>query len=195
LANVVAGTIHGASPYGVFDRVVNDLGVPATSFKATDIIVVANPIKTADGLHSTRRVLQISEIRKHWKEDPIRENGFVDLMKYNVENDELEATDDLINGNSEIIKDIASKVRGWAGNWDAVYDNILLRGKIKKEIVEVAEREKDDSLLEAEFNSLSNHEFHVISDEIIKEVGLPWGEKVFPRWKKWLEEEVKKRKR
>ena len=27
LANVVAGTIHGASPYGVFDRVVNDLNV------------------------------------------------------------------------------------------------------------------------------------------------------------------------
>jgi len=45
LANVVAGTIHGASPYGVFDRVVNDLGVPATSFKATDIIAVCNPIK------------------------------------------------------------------------------------------------------------------------------------------------------
>jgi len=41
LANVVAGTIHGASPYAVFDRVVNDLGVPVTSFKATDIIVVA----------------------------------------------------------------------------------------------------------------------------------------------------------
>src|SRR3989344_4761399 len=38
LANVVAGTIHGASPYGVFDRVVNDLEVPITSFKATDII-------------------------------------------------------------------------------------------------------------------------------------------------------------
>ena len=30
LANVVAGTIHGDSPYGVFDRVVNDLGVPRT---------------------------------------------------------------------------------------------------------------------------------------------------------------------
>src|SRR3989344_6826784 len=36
LANVVAGTIHGDSPYGVFDRVVNDLNVPTTSFKATD---------------------------------------------------------------------------------------------------------------------------------------------------------------
>src|SRR3989338_5170296 len=42
LANVVAGTIHGYSPYGVFDRVVNDLGVPKTSFKATDVILVTN---------------------------------------------------------------------------------------------------------------------------------------------------------
>ena len=80
LANVVAGTIHGASPYGVYDRVVNDLGVPATSFKATDIIAVANPIKSADGLHSWRRLLEISEIRKHWEKDPLEEKGFVDLM-------------------------------------------------------------------------------------------------------------------
>ncbi len=36
-ANVVAGTIHADSPYGVYDRVVNDLGVPKTSFKATDL--------------------------------------------------------------------------------------------------------------------------------------------------------------
>ncbi|MFH0830253.1 MAG: type II/IV secretion system ATPase subunit, partial [Candidatus Aenigmatarchaeota archaeon] len=42
LANLVAGTIHGESAYGVFDRVVNDLGVPPTSFKATDLIVIAN---------------------------------------------------------------------------------------------------------------------------------------------------------
>ncbi|MFQ5531547.1 MAG: ATPase, T2SS/T4P/T4SS family, partial [Candidatus Nanoarchaeia archaeon] len=60
LANVVAGTIHGASPYGVFDRVVNDLEVPATSFKATDIIAIANPIKSPDGLHSWKRLVQIS---------------------------------------------------------------------------------------------------------------------------------------
>ena len=70
LANVVAGTIHGASPYAVFDRVVNDLGVPATSFKATDIIAVANPVKSADGLHASKRLVRISEVRKHWKTDP-----------------------------------------------------------------------------------------------------------------------------
>ncbi len=194
LANVVAGTIHGASPYGVFDRVVNDLGVPPTSFKATDIIGVCNPIKSPDGLHSWRRMVQLSEIRKHWKEDPMSEKGFVDLLRYNVEKDELEPSDDLINGDSEIIKDIASNVKGWAGNWDAIYDNILVRAKIKKEIVEVAEKTKDEGILEAKFNSLSNHMFHKISDEVRQEIGLPLGKRVFPEWQTWLNKEVKKRR-
>ncbi len=182
LANVVAGTIHGASPYGVFDRVVNDLEVPTTSFKATDIIAVANPIKSSDGLHSQRRLVQLSEVRKHWKEDPLEEKGFVDLLKYNVEKDELLPTEDLINGDSEIIKDIASNVRGWAGNWDAVYDNILLRAKIKEEIVKVSEKTQNFEILESKFNTLSNHAFHRISDEIRQEIGLPLGERVFPEW-------------
>jgi type IV secretory pathway ATPase VirB11/archaellum biosynthesis ATPase len=194
LANVVAGTIHGASPYGVFDRVVNDLEVPTTSFKATDIIAVCNPVKTADGLHSWRRVLQLSEIRKHWKTDPLEEKGFVDLMRYNVEKDELEPTDDLINGDSEIIKDIASNVKGWAGNWDAIYDNILLRGKTKQELVDVAKKTGEDKILEANFNVLSNHMLHKISDKVRQEIGLPWGERVFPEWQKWLNTEIKTRK-
>ena len=192
LANVVAGTIHGASPSGVFDRVVNDLGVPATSFKATDIIAVANPIKSADGLHSWRRLLEISEVKKHWKEDPVREKGFSDLMSYSVEKDELEASDALINGESDVIKDLASKVRGWAGNWDAVYDNILLRAKVKNEIVNLAELTGKKEILEAEFNAISNHQFHKISDEVIEEAGLPMSDKVFPRWQKWLNSEIKK---
>lgn len=191
LANVVAGTIHGASPYGVYDRVVNDLGVPATSFKATDVIAVANPIKSADGLHSWRRILQISEVRKHWEKDPILENGFVDLMKYNVEKDELEPTDHLINGDSEIIKDIAGKVKGWAGDWDAVWDNVLLRGRVKQEIADVAERTGKLEILEAPFNVKSNHIFHKISDEVIQEIGIPLGERVFPRWQEWLNKEVR----
>jgi len=194
LANVVAGTIHGASPYGVFDRVVNDLGVPATSFKATDVIGVCNPIKSPDGLHSWKRVVQVAEVRKHWKKDPMEEKGFVDLLKYNVEKDELEPSEDLINGDSEVIKSIAANVKGWAGNWDAVYDNILLRAKMKKEIVEIAEKTGNERILEAGFNSLSNHAFHKISDEIGQEIGLPLSKRVFPEWQKWLNEEVKKKR-
>ena len=193
LANVVAGTIHGASPYGVFDRVVNDLEVPVTSFKATDAIIVCNPIKSPDGLHAWKRLVELSEVRKHWTKDPLAEKGFVDLMKYNIEKDEIEPTEDLINGDSEIIKDVASNVKGWAGNWDAVYDNILLRAKIKKEVVDVSKKIGDADLLECKFNTLSNHIFHRLSDEVIQEIGLPLGERVFPLWQDWLNEEIKKR--
>ena len=192
LANVVAGTIHGDSPYGVFDRVTNDLGVPATSFKATDLIIIANPIKTPDGLHSVRRVLQITEVRKHWQKDPLAEQGFVDLMRYNVEKDELEPTDALINGDSEIIKSIAGRVKGWAGNWDAVYDNIILRGKMKQEIVDVAQKLNKPMLLEAEFNALSNAMFHKFSEDAREEKGMPLEEFVFPKWQSWLMDEAKK---
>ena len=191
LANVVAGTIHGASPYGVFDRVVNDLGVPTTSFKATDCIIVSNPIKTPDGMKSVKRVLQLAEVRKHWTHDPEEEKGFVNLLKYNIEKDELEATEELINGDSEIIKDIAAGVKGWAGDWDAVYDNILLRGKIKQEVVDTSIKTNMPQLLESKFNSLSNNMFHQFSKEVQEEVGLPIGNRVFPLWQEWLKEQVR----
>lgn len=192
LANVVAGTIHGSSPYAVFDRVVNDLGVPVTSFKATDCIIVANPIRTPDGLHSVRRLLQVSEVRKHWTKDPLDEHGFVDLMKYNVEKDQIEVTDDLVNGDSDILKDIASNVKGWAGNWDDVWDNVLLRAKIKEEIVKHSEKTKNPDFLEAGFSVASNNAFHEISDKIGKEVGIPESSMVFSEWKKWLDKESRR---
>jgi len=191
LANVVAGTIHGASPYGVFDRVVNDLGVPITSFKATDIIAVANPIRTPDALHYKKRLTQLTEVRKHWTKDPAEEKGFVDLLKYNVEKDELEPTDDLMNGDSEIIKAIAGTVKGWAGDWDAVWDSILLRAKIKQEIVDISRKLQMPDLMESKFNSLSNDMFHRISERITSEVGLPVSDRVFPEWKNWVMQKIR----
>jgi type IV secretory pathway ATPase VirB11/archaellum biosynthesis ATPase len=195
LANVVMGTIHGASPYAVFDRVVNDLNVPATSFKATDLILVANPVKSSSGLQSWRRVVQLAEVRKHWSKDPEDENGFVDLLKYDVDKDELIPSEDLINGNSEIIKEVASNVKGWAGDWDAVYDNILLRGRVKKELVKLSGKMNFPELLEAEFNTKSNQAFYEISDKIKREVGLPESGRVFPEWQKWLNKEARKFKK
>lgn len=193
LANVVAGTIHGASPYGVFDRVVNDLQVPVTSFKATDIITVVNPIKSADGMHSWRRMITLTEVRKHWTHDPLEERGFIDLMRYNVQNDELEATPELISGESEIIKAIASNVKGWAGNWDAVWDNVLLRARIKEETVKISEQLKMPELLEANFTAKSNNAFHEISDKVREETGLPEGKIVFREWHDWLKQEMKRK--
>ncbi len=192
MANVVAGTIHGDSPYGVFDRVVNDLQVPRTSFKATDIIIVANPIRSPDGLHRWRRVTQITEVRKHWENDPLLENGFVDLMKYDTRTDQLEPTDELINGDSEILKSIAGNVKEWAGSWDAVWDNIMLRTKIKETIVNTAKKENMMNLLEADFVVRANDEFHKISDRTLEDTGALDSKKIFFDWNEWLKTQIKK---
>jgi len=195
LANVVAGTIHGDSPYGVFDRVVNDLKVPKTSFKATDIIIVANPIKSPDGLHRWRRVTQITEVRKEWDDDPLKEHAFVDLMKYNSKTDQLEPSDELINGDIDILKAIAGNVKDWAGNWDAVWDNIMLRAKIKETMVKVAEEEKNLDLLEARFVIKCNDQFHLICDKVKDKTGKLDSNRIFFEWNEWLKKEVKKEKK
>lgn len=189
LANVVAGTIHGDSPYGVYDRVVNDLKVPKTSFKATDLIIVANPIKS--GLESFRRVTQITEVRKKWEDDPLLEHGFSDLMKYNAKKDLLEPSDDLINGDVEILKNIAGNVKEWAGDWNAVWDNIMLRADVKQAIVEISDLAKNPLLLEAPFVIKANDQFHRISDNVKHETGALDRKRIFSEWNDWLRRNVK----
>ena len=191
LANVVAGTIHGESAYGVFDRVVNDLGVPATSFKATDIITISGMIKSADGLHRDRRVIEVTEIRKHWKNDPMEENGFVNLMEYSSKEDRLKPTDTLINGESYIINEIAKRVKEWHSNWDAVWDNIMLRGNVKQKIVDYASKLKRKDILEAEWVVKSNDMFHMVSDDVKKEVGSLDSKEIFKKWEFWFKNELK----
>ncbi|MBI2667293.1 type II/IV secretion system ATPase subunit [Candidatus Woesearchaeota archaeon] len=193
LANVVAGTIHGDSPYGVFDRVVNDLNVPRTSFKATDIIIVANPMKSPDGLHKWRRVTQITEVRKNWEQDPLVERGFVDLMRYDPKQEMLIPSNDLINGDSEIIKSIGGNVKEWAGNWDAIWDNILLRAKIKETLVEYSNRIKNNLVLEANFVIDSNDQFHRISEIVREEIGYLDSKRIFFSWEEWLKRKIRMR--
>ena len=194
LANVVAGTIHGDSPYGVYDRVVNDLGVPKTSFKATDIIVVCNPVRSSDGLSKWRRVMQITEVRKKWEDDPLRENGFVDLMKYDTREDTLKPTEELLNGDSDVLKSIASNVGEWVGNWDAVWDNILLRAKMKELLINYSEKTKNKDILEARFVIASNDQFHRISNKVKKDVGSLEPRRILFEWEEWLKKMIKMKK-
>ncbi|MBU2634196.1 MAG: type II/IV secretion system ATPase subunit [Nanoarchaeota archaeon] len=193
LANVVAGTIHGADPYGVFDRVVNDLKVPRTSFKATDIIVVSNPVRSADGLHRWRRILQITEVKKHWDKDPLKENGFRELMKYDVKDDTLKPSEDLLNGESDILKSIAGNVREWSGDWNAVWDNILLRAKVKDTLVKYATQTNNEELLESEFVVAANDMFHRVCDSVKEDIGMIDSKRVFFEWEDWLKKGIKRK--
>jgi len=188
LANVVAGTIHGESAYGVFDRVVNDLGVPATSFKATDLIVVCNSLKSPDGMHTFRRVTGMTEVRKHWKSDPMEEGGFENLMEYSAKDDVLKPSKTLLMGESQILNDIASRTREWRADWEAIWNNINLRAKIMQSIVDYSP--KREEILEATFLMQSNAMFHIISAAVRSETGTMDNTMIYDRWFEWFRNKI-----
>jgi len=191
LANVVAGTIHGDSAYGVFDRVVNDLGVPPTSFKATDIVLICNMLKSPDGLRSFRRVVELTEVRKHWKTDPMDEGGFVDLLDYSAKDDMLKPTKTLLTGESMVLNSIAERVREWKGEWDAVWDNIKLREKIFNTLIDYSHKSKNFEIMEAQNVMQSNAQFHIASNEIREEYGKMDNALIYERWHEWLKAKIK----
>mgnify|MGYP001773231223 CR=1 FL=1 len=192
LAHVVAGTIHGESAYGVYDRVVNDLGVKPTSFKAIDLIVLSNMLRSPDGLHRYRRVIELVEVRKKWKEDPLEEGAFVNLLEYSAKEDRLKPTETLIYGESEVLNEIAKRVREWHGAWDLVWENILLRAKIKQTLVNYAEKLNKPEILEADWVIASNEAFHLISDEVLREVGSLDSKIIYEKWLSWLKSNLKR---
>ncbi|HLC51250.1 MAG TPA: type II/IV secretion system ATPase subunit [archaeon] len=191
MANVVAGTVHGESTYGIYDRIVNDLGVVPTSFKAVDLVAIANKLKTVDGLRSFRRITELTEVRKHWKGDPSEEGGFVNLMEYSSRDDKLIPSDTLLNGESQVLNSIAMRVPGWAGRWDAVWDNINLRGRVLQTIVNIANDNGRKDLLEADNLVKANQFFHIVSEMVRKETGEVDANRVYNEWLQMFKESVK----
>ena len=125
----------------------------------------------------------------------MREQGFVDLMKYDSKQDALVPTDDLINGDSEILKSIAGNVKEWVGNWDAVWDNIMLRANTKQIFVDEIMKAKIPELLEAKFVVLANDEFHRISDSVREELGFLDSKRIQYEWEDWLRKQIREYKK
>jgi archaeal flagellar protein FlaI len=142
MSNVVAGTIHADNPYGVYDRVVNDLGVPKGSFKVTDIIIIQNLIKTTSGSSRERRVVQVTEVLKDWEDKPV----FQDLLVYSPESDQLEPTADLLEGRSVTLKTIMHNTKGYR-NYSDIMRDLTLRGWGKELLLKMTGGRED--LLEA----------------------------------------------
>ncbi len=157
--NVVAGTIHADSPYGVFDRVVNDLQVPKGSFKVTDLVVIVRQIKNPTGLSSFRRIVKITEVLKDWEDEP----KFLDLFVYNTKTDKLEPTDDFLKGKSQLIKTITETVTGFS-TYDDVLNDIKLRGWAKEQTMLILGSNKD--FLEATITMTTNLKFTQLFEEL-----------------------------
>ncbi|MEM4268426.1 MAG: type II/IV secretion system ATPase subunit [Candidatus Woesearchaeota archaeon] len=156
MSNCVGGTIHGDSPYGVFDRVVNDLGVPRGSFKVTDLIVILNQIKSPTGLKRVRRVLSVTEVTKDWEDEPV----FQDLLVYNPQKDILEPTATLLKGKSLVLNEIMSRSSGYR-DYQSVLKDVQLRGWAKERHLALAPS-KDK--LEAPYISKANILFSNLFD-------------------------------
>jgi type IV secretory pathway ATPase VirB11/archaellum biosynthesis ATPase len=182
--NSVMGTIHGSTAKDVFERVVYDLEIPPSSFKATDAIIVAAPIRLGGSISRARRLTQITEVRKGWRSDPFNENGFVDLMTYDPSRDKLAPTSILLQERSHLIKAIARK---WSVKPPKVLRNLQLRAKIQENLVKAASRLGKPELLEAEFVVQSNLTFHRLLEEELKNKKVGY-DLVLKSWRKWLEE-------
>ncbi len=141
MSNVVTGTIHADTAYGVYDRVVNDLGVTKGSFKVTDLIVLINLIKDASGSRKVRRVMEVVEVLKDWEDEP----KFQSLFKYDPERDELLPTEGYLNKNCFVLKQILKNTSTYKD-----YDDILTDIDIRRQAKDIIlDNVKDRKYLEA----------------------------------------------
>ncbi|HEC88770.1 MAG TPA: type II secretion system protein E [Thermoplasmata archaeon] len=186
--NVVLGTIHGATTRDVFERIVYDIGVAPTSFKATDIVLVLAPIRTGGSMEKKRRVIQISEVLKEgWRKEVDADKIFADIMKYNAKIDKLEATDLLDMGQSKVIEKIA---RDWGISIEEALENIFLRKRIREKIVEKGKI--NSNLLEAKAVRDANNAFWMLIEESRREHGSPDYEEVENKWRDWYKSYIKR---
>lgn len=184
--NSVVGTIHGATTRDVFDRVVYDLGIPPTSFKATDAIIVAAPIRPGGSVSRVRRVVQITEVGKDWKSDQVVRDSLADLMTYDQHDDQLKPTRRL-KGPSQLIAAIARK---WGVKQNDVMHNLGLRTRVQRALVRMSAELNIPRLLEAKFVARSNNVLHQLLEEQLqlrKDIDYHG---IFQRWQDWLEGEA-----
>jgi len=186
--SVVMGTIHGESAYSVWDRVVNDLNVPTTSFKATDIVTVNRPIRFEGSLKSYRRLVQITEVKKHWNNDPEAEGGLLDLMLYSAKKDTLELMENAVK-ESELFQKIF-RVSGLS--IDEIWANINMIAESKKYLVDVKNKIGIPDILEAENSVLASNKLRLIKEEHLDSKGKTNYAKILEEWKSWIDKDFVK---
>lgn len=179
--NIVMGTIHGDSAYSVWDRIVNDLEVPTTSFKATDIVAVARPIRFKGSLQRHRRVVQVTEVKKHWNNDPSDEGGLLDLMTYDASRDSLDLIEDNLKES-----DLFSKISKTSGlSLDQIWKSIRAGAESKSYLVSLKNEFKIPHLLEAEYTVQANNKLVLLKEEQLEQFGSVDYDEMIGQWKNW----------
>ncbi len=178
----VLGTFHADSPESVFERAVYDIGVPAKSFMATDIVAVQDLKRPGGRQKPVRKLSEISEVDKETEED----GTFRDLMKYDSQDNKILETD-VMRYSSQVVGRIA---RQWGMTLDEAYNNIQTRAKYRELVVERAKEENLPNLLSTEWVKKTNAVFWEKLDEEQNKSGKTNYDRVLQKWKKWFDESV-----
>ncbi len=182
VGNVVMGTIHGESAYSIWDRVVNDLGVPTTSFKATDFAIVAAPIRFKGSLKRQRRLIEVTEIKKHWDHDPSSENGLLPWMDFDGQNDELKFYENNLE-QSEWISRI-SKTRGISKS--QILQEIKSRGESKMFLVELKRKYDLPQIIESNYTIRAHNKYMLMAESQRQQFGNVDYDQLLKEWKDWV---------
>ncbi len=183
VGNVVMGTIHGESAYSIWDRVVNDLGVPTTSFKATDMTIVAAPIRFKGSLKRYRRLIEITEVKKNWNDDPGRENGFLNWMLFDANKDNLEFFKDEVK-ESEWIKKV---MRNRGLKYEDVWNEIVTRAASKQYLIDVKNKHNIPKILEADNTIRAHTKLMILAEKHREEFGKLDHKQVLADWQEWVD--------
>lgn len=184
VGNTVMGTIHGENAYSVWDRIVNDLGVPNTSFKATDMVVTCAPIRFRGSLKKDRRLIEITEIGKHWYEDPEKEGGLIDLISFDAGKDQHYLVEENFK-RSEFFPKLAKK-RGLT--MEDIWKDIYARADTKKFLAEQKLKQGIPELLEAKYTVPANDKWGLILERQRHDLGFVDYEEAKKEWVSWISE-------
>ncbi|MEK6842936.1 MAG: ATPase, T2SS/T4P/T4SS family [Candidatus Micrarchaeota archaeon] len=188
VGNVVMGTIHGESAYSIWDRIVNDLGVPTTSFKATDFAVVATQIRFKGSLKRARRLIEVTEVKKHWTKDPDAENGFLHWLQYDAGKDDLEFFEEGMKDSEWLPK--LQKVRGL--KIEQIWNEINARAESKQYLVDLKRKYAIPKLLEAENSILAHSYYMLLGEKQREEFGSVDHRELIKSWKSWIDDNLAK---
>ncbi|WP_435179679.1 ATPase, T2SS/T4P/T4SS family [Halorussus sp. AFM4] len=127
--DAVLGTIHGDGGAGVRERVVSDLGVPASSFAVTDLVVTLEAIPTPEG--KRRRVKAVEEVVDGERFASLFAVGGGDSTA--TPDDELAATGRIDRGNSRLVADLAEADESYADVREALAERRKLLADLARE--------------------------------------------------------------
>ncbi len=182
VGNVVMGTIHGESAYSIWDRVVNDLGVPTTSFKATDFSIVGAPIRFGGSLKRERRIIEITEVKKEWNEDPLREGGFLTWELFNANTDNLELFEEQMKASEWI-----AKVRRNRGlSYEDILNEISARASTKQFLVDMKRKNNIPQILEANYSIRAHSKYLLMQEKQREEHGGIEYKTLLQEWEGWV---------